>query len=101
MSVTTAVSPDGGTVTISIAGRFDFQLHQVLRNAYEPHLTRKPGFVIDLTQTEYLDSSALGMLIILRKQAGGDHARVAIRGARDGVRKTLEVANFGKLFSLS
>lgn len=86
-------------VTIRIDGRFDFSLHREFRDAYRNH----PGdyhYRIDLGSTEYLDSSALGMLLLLREHAGGDRASVELTGARPEVRKLLEVARFDQLFRI-
>ena len=64
MSLSTTVSPDGSTVTIAISGRFDFGIHREFRNAYEKAEVKSanPKYVVDLGGTEYMDSSALGML---------------------------------------
>ena len=57
-------------------------------------------YVVDLSDTEYLDSSALGMLLLLREHAGGESSKIEISQASDEVRKILDVANFGKLFKM-
>ena len=56
------------------------------------------AYVVDLSNTEYLDSSALGMLLLLREHAGGENANIEITQASADVRKILDVANFSKLF---
>ncbi len=100
MSIQTRTSTDGSELRIAIHGRFDFDQHQDFRSAYRD--TRGTGmrYVIDLSQTEYMDSSALGMLLLLREHAGGDSADVRIVGASGGVRKVLDIANFGRLFTI-
>ena len=57
-------------------------------------------FEVDLSGAEYLDSSALGMLLLLREHAGGESSKIDITHASDEVRKVLDVANFGKLFNI-
>jgi anti-anti-sigma factor len=49
---------------------------------------------------EYLDSSALGMLLILKERAGATNKRVAITNCRGAVKQVLDIANFGKLFPM-
>ena len=70
MSVVTEVSPNGQKLTISIKGRFDFAKHQEFRESYEDK--ELSAVVVDLKEATYLDSSALGMLLLLRDHAGGD-----------------------------
>lgn len=100
MTVTSELSPDGQQLTIFIEGRFDFGAHQDFRTAYQD----RPGtlnYVVDLRGTQYLDSSALGMLLLLRDHAGGDSARVRLINCTPDVVKILTISNFSKLFLLS
>jgi anti-anti-sigma factor len=100
MALATYTSPDGGIITIDISGRFDFSVHQEFREVYEKAAGTAIQYIIDLRQTEYLDSSALGMLLLLREHAGGDRAHVKIVHCRPEVKKILTIANFHQLFQL-
>ena len=53
-----------------------------------------------MTSTEYMDSSALGMLLLLREHCGGDKRRIIIRNASATVDKIMRIANFDKLFEM-
>ena len=100
MAITSTVSADGNQVTIYIQGRFDFSSHQEFRNAYEK-LTKAPSrFRVDLQGTSYLDSSALGMLLLLRDHAGGERADIGIVNCSQDVKKILLISNFEQLFSI-
>ena len=100
MSINMTVSDDDGKVTIAVTGKFDFQLYYEFRASYADTAGNGTEYVIDLTDTEYLDSSALGMLLLLREHAGGESSSIEITQASAEVRKILDVANFGKLFKL-
>ena len=101
MSVVTAVSQDGQKLTISIKGRFDFGRHQEFRESYE-NLDKKPeSIVVDLKDATYLDSSALGMLLLLRDHAGGDNSDIRVVNSSSDVKKILAISNFDKLFDIS
>ncbi|WP_236196591.1 STAS domain-containing protein [Pseudomonas glycinae] len=101
MSVVTEVSADGQKLTISVKGRFDFGRHQEFRESYE-RLTKKPdSIVVDLKDATYLDSSALGMLLLLRDHVGGDDSDVRVVNSNSDVRKILAISNFDKLFDIS
>ncbi len=100
MAVESELSQDG-KLTIRVKGRFDFGRHREFREAYE-HLNSAPRtVVVDLKEATYLDSSALGMLLLLRDHVGGDESRVSMVNASSDVRKILAISNFDKLFDIS
>jgi len=101
MPLTSHVSDDGTTVSISISGRFDFNVYQDFRNAYKQVLSPDTQFTIDLSSTEYMDSSALGMLLLLRERAGGDKSNIKITGCNPEIKKIFGISNFDRLFNIS
>ena len=88
-----------GAARIRVRGVFDFSLHEAFRAALE-RMNGATSCVVDLSGVEALDSSALGMLLVLRDRLGGDAARVRITGAAPGIRRILEISRFDKLFTL-
>ncbi|WP_395611218.1 STAS domain-containing protein [Pseudomonas sp. B22129] len=101
MSVESEVSLDGKKLTIAVKGRFDFGSHQTFRDAYERFYKVPEQYVVDLKDTTYMDSSALGMLLLLRDHAGGDDSEVQVVNSNSDVRKILAISNFDKLFDIS
>ncbi|MEM9102091.1 MAG: STAS domain-containing protein [Pseudomonadota bacterium] len=100
MAISASTDPNGSELTIKIDGRFDFSAHQEFRSAYE-NVESKPGtFIIDMADTSYLDSSALGMLLLLRDYAGGDSASIRIANCNSDVKKILTISNFEQLFTI-
>lgn len=87
----------GSDTIIKIVGRFDFNVHQEFRNAYEGE---SGNFVVDMAQTDYIDSSALGMLLLLREQSGGDKASIRIIHANAEIKKILTISNFQTMFTI-
>ncbi len=102
MSLNVQVSEDGRTVTIKIMGHFRHEMHVEFRDAYEnaPVKVGEPNFVIDLMETDTLDSSALGMLLLLREHVGGDRSRVLIKNCDKVTKEVFDIANFDKLFTI-
>ena len=100
MAVTSVISEDGSKLTIAIKGRFDFAKHQEFRDAYEKLQLKPQLIVVDLKEATYLDSSALGMLLMLRDYAGGDDSDIRVINSSSDVSKTLEISNFNKLFDI-
>lgn len=92
---------ESGILYIKISGRFDFSLHKEFRDASNQFAPDIKKIEVDLSKTDYLDSSALGMLLILRDKAAGNKDAVVIKGATADVKKILQIANFDKLFTVS
>jgi anti-anti-sigma factor len=90
---------DGNNVTIQIKGRFDFNDHTSFREAYRDSAS-SANFIVDMSDTEYMDSSALGMLLLLREHAGGDESRITVSSCKPEIKKILTIANFQKLFNI-
>jgi HptB-dependent secretion and biofilm anti anti-sigma factor len=85
------------TVTLEIAGRFDFRMIK----EFQQLLARSPRiWIVDLAAVDYVDSSALGMLLLLRERVGGDSMRVQLRGVRGQPRDVLLMARFDRMFKL-
>ncbi len=90
---------DGDTLTINVSGRFDFSVHQEFRVAYESQEPQAANYVVDLEETSYLDSSALGMLLLLRDYA--DDGNIEISHCNEDVKKILTISNFEQLFKIN
>jgi len=99
MSVSTTVSSDQNEVTIQVTGRFDFSTHREFVSAYKEHPKGELSFVVDLQGADYMDSSAMGMLLQLREYAKSDK-NVRLINGNDGIREILRIANFDKLFTI-
>ncbi|MHC2145009.1 STAS domain-containing protein [Pseudomonas sp. 210_17 TE3656] len=98
MAVESEMSQDG-KLTIKVKGRFDFGKHLEFREAYERN--HPDSVVVDLKEATYLDSSALGMLLMLRDHVGGDDSEIRVVNTSSDVRKILAISNFDKLFDIS
>ena len=100
MAVTSTLTEDDKKLTLAIKGRFDFVQHQDFRSAYEQQDSKPDQFVVDLKDTTYVDSSALGMLLMLRDKAKASGRAVTLANCRGAVKQVLDIANFGKLFAI-
>jgi anti-anti-sigma factor len=91
-----------GRAVIGLAGRFSFSANGEFRrccdSALQAILVRE--LEIDFADVQYLDSSALGMLLMLRERAEGVRKRVVLSNCRGVVKQVLDIANFAKLFRI-
>lgn len=86
---------------VKLKGRFDFAGHRYFKEAYMPLIEKKCRSIdIDLSEVDYLDSAALGMLLLLQERASAVGAGVRLLGAHGIVRDILGVAHFERFFSM-
>ena len=98
-----SVTKEGSRAVIKLSGRFDFNTHRDFRAAYEPLVADGSvrDVIVDFSSVDYLDSSALGMLLMLRDKVTGAGKDVSLGNVRGNVKQVLEIANFGKLFKIA
>ena len=98
--IETEVAKDGKTVVVKIRGRFDFSVHREFRASYKDHVSPNVEFRVDLSAAEYMDSSALGMLLLVKEHAESRQGRVLLERPSPAIREILTIANFDQLFKI-
>jgi HptB-dependent secretion and biofilm anti anti-sigma factor len=85
---------------VKIFGRFDFKFFREFKNLYEPllHNDAVRTLEINLGGVDYIDSSALGMLLLLREKALKSTKKVVLTHCKGSTRDVLDVAHFSQLF---
>ena len=86
-------------LTIVLADRFDFDCVDEFRQAY----LDKPAkaCVVDFRNTEYMDSSGLGMLLNMRRSLGEGKVSIKLINCRAQVKKVLLISRFETKFEIS
>lgn len=100
MSISTVNIDEGKKLKIVVDGRFDFSQLQSFRCAYEQIEKKPESYIVDLEKSNYIDSSALGMLLALRDHAGGDVANITIQNCSADIRKILMITKLDELFNI-
>lgn len=87
---------------LHLSGRFDFAAHREFREVCEQTLATPNlrEIKLDLRGVDYLDSSALGMLLLLKERSGKIGGKVSLTNCQTTVRQILDIAHFGKLFTI-
>lgn len=91
-----------GTAVMSLQGRFDFSKYTMFKEE-QSEVLEKPDverIVLDFGQLQYLDSAALGVMLVLLDRAREVGKTVSIRGASGVVREILDVAHFDRMFQI-
>ena len=87
--------------TIALKGRFDFQANQQFRNAVDGLLTSgKALLTVDLSEVNFIDSSALGMLLLARENCEKAGGSVVLNRPQEYVSKILKLCQFDQLFQV-
>jgi len=101
MSISSLLNQQSGQLIISVTGRFDYSLHHDFRACYEHVAIEGLQLVLDLSKAEYMDSSALGMMLLLKEHAEKCQAlALTVSKPSPAVLKILEIANFDKLLQI-
>lgn len=97
-----AVEANAHGITASLRGRFTFADHQRFRDLIG-QFGQAAGkqVVLDLESVEFVDSAALGMLLVASDATRGAGASLLVRRPRGQVRRTFEIADMAALFEVS
>lgn len=98
-SVKSTVSNDCGTVYID--GSFAFQLQGEFRQAYESLAEKCKEVRVDLDRADYMDSSGLGMLLVMKKFLDGKNMKYEIVGSKGQTYDLLQLTHFNKYFKIN
>jgi anti-anti-sigma factor len=101
MSLEKELSADGKSMIIKMDEKFDFGKVQDFRAAYTTDNEKVTSITIDLSSTEYMDSSALGMLLNMQKSTSTKVTSYSIVNCRPQVAKILKISRFDKKFTIS
>ncbi|MBF0427315.1 MAG: STAS domain-containing protein [Magnetococcales bacterium] len=90
---------DSKVVTIHLEGVFDYNKRLEFRKTYAAY---PPGtvFELDFSKVDSLDSSGLGMLLVMREQVGGEKANISFINCKPDIRHLFQISQFKELFHL-
>jgi anti-anti-sigma factor len=102
MAMTTInTSIRGKVAIILVQGRFDFEARDAFREAslIGTATAGAEEIEVDLGAVDYIDSSGLGCMLLLRDLAKLNKQTVFLAGISGDVEKVLAIANFSSLFA--
>jgi anti-sigma B factor antagonist len=92
---------DGERHVLAVRGEIDLftapELKQVLAESIEAGRIR---IIVDLTETTFLDSTALGVLIGAVKRLRSRHGALAIVNIDENIAKTFEITGLDQIFTI-
>jgi len=93
---------DAQASLIRLEGTFTFESHAAFRGLTQ-ELIDAPGarqLTLDLSGLSYMDSSSLGMLLLLRDKTEAKGIKVVLIKPSPAVMSILKVVQFGRLFEI-
>lgn len=93
---------DRDAAVIQLAGRFDFAARREFGRCCEEALAAADvrTIEVDLKDVAYLDSSALGMLLVLKERADARELSLCLSNCAGLVKEILDVARFDSVFAI-
>ena len=98
MSISTDMVED--SLRINLHNNFQFAQHTEFRESYE-NVKQVRRYILDFSKVTHVDSSSLGMLLLLKEHAGGEKARITFVNCNKNIRKILRIANFQQEFDIA
>ena len=99
MTVEINFSVDDSILIIGIKDRFDFTLLNVFRHSYTD-IDKVKKVIIDLRDTTYIDSSALGMLLNMKSYLDKLNVEIEIKNCNQDVMNIFNITHFDKKFNI-
>jgi anti-anti-sigma factor len=94
------ITATGDIVELSLEGRFTFTDHDAFRHLIEELTALAPSALsVDLSNVTYLDSAAVGMLLLLRERF--DPCRIVLKGATGSIKELIRIAKLATLFDVT
>jgi len=93
----------GSHATLRLNGSFDMESNAPFRSAYRQALSDSAlrSLTLEFSGVEYMDSSALGMLLLLKAEVEKQGATVILAGCKPFVLGVLTTANFHRMFKIA
>lgn len=99
MSITYSKGNGSNLFRIKIDGDFVFDVNKDFRKAIE-EIEEKENVVIDFSNAGIIDSSALGMLLVLKSNYNNNHSKITLENLSDKHIQIFELAKFDKFFDI-
>lgn len=100
MQLTTRPGADNDAYALS--GRFTFADHPIVTTIQQD--LQKPATlqrcVLDISDVDFIDSSGLGMLLLLRETATDQGMEIVLRGPCEKVMKVFRACKYDALFTI-
>ncbi len=88
------------TVILHMDGRFDFGARKTFKVAMDEAVNERMPIILDLGQVSFVDSSALGLLVIAHQNLKNKKIPFSLLNPQTYVRQVLDLANVAKMIPI-
>lgn len=87
-------------VNVLLPNQFDYAYHKEFQRQCTECIDDETvdGIIFDFSRVEYLDSAALGMMLMWQRRAAASHKKMMIKGAKGATAQILAMANMQRIF---
>lgn len=100
MSISNRYIDSADEYQIILSGKFDFSFLNEFRTAYESAPEGAKKYAIDMRAVDMIDSSALGMLLKMKRSLNLADREIQIINCSSNVEKILKIAKFDLMFDI-
>ncbi|HCS66118.1 MAG TPA: anti-sigma factor antagonist [Cellvibrio sp.] len=85
---------------VLLPNQFDYAYHKEFQLQCTGYIddANVDGIIFDFSRVEYLDSAALGMMMLWQRRAAAAHKKMMIKGAKGATAQILAMANMQRIF---
>lgn len=89
----------GDSLELTLAGKFTFADNKIF-NSIMDEIASYKKIIIDLAKVEFIDSAALGILLLVRDKCDKTSTNLLLRNPKGQVKQMFDISRFGDLFSI-
>ncbi len=99
MDLLLSARPGQGCTVLEVHGDLDMATEPLLRDSLQPLVGSGP-VVVDLTDVGFMDSSALGTLVVMYKAIRDSGSRLSLAGVQQTVRTVLRITSVDRVIDV-
>lgn len=100
MDLLVSTRPGHGCTVVQVRGDLDMATEPALRDGLQPLVDTGGQVVVDLSEVGFMDSSALGTLVVMFKALRDSGGRLCLTGVQQPVRTVLKVTSVDQVIDV-
>ena len=94
-----SANANGDALELALSGKFTFADNKAFNRLIGDVPTYKK-IIVDLAQVDFIDSAALGVLLLLRDKCEKSSTLLALKNPKGQVKQMFDISRFGDLFDI-
>ncbi|WP_297281278.1 STAS domain-containing protein [uncultured Anaerococcus sp.] len=94
------IEANDNTQTVKLIGDLDVYSEDDFKSFIDEEIDTNKDLVIDLSDLEYLDSTGLGMFMIIYKMQESNGKSVKVVNAKENIKKLFKITDLTELFDM-